>query len=104
MHESQYQKSLEHDASCFASGCGNDWVKKTCAASALRSTASSRQVAQVLTREDYHGNKCRAREVHRSGNPHAKDSPKRADAFKQMAKAFGVTVKDIFWTQGRYES
>jgi uncharacterized protein with GYD domain len=29
----------------------------------------------------------------------AKDSPKRAEAFKQMAKTFGVTVKDIFWTQ-----
>ena len=26
-----------------------------------------------------------------------------ADAFKQMAKTFGVTVKDIFWTQGRYD-
>jgi uncharacterized protein with GYD domain len=33
----------------------------------------------------------------------AKDSPKRAEAFKQMAKTFGVTVKDIFWTQGRYD-
>jgi len=33
----------------------------------------------------------------------AKDSPKRADAFKQLAKTFGVTVKDIFWTQGRYD-
>ena len=33
----------------------------------------------------------------------AKESPKRADAFKQMAKTFGVTVKDIFWTQGRYD-
>jgi len=33
----------------------------------------------------------------------AKDSPKRAEAFKQMAKTFGVTVKEIFWTQGRYD-
>jgi uncharacterized protein with GYD domain len=33
----------------------------------------------------------------------AKESPKRADAFKQMAKTFGVTVKDLFWTQGRYD-
>ena len=32
------------------------------------------------------------------GIRNAKDSPKRADAFKQMAKTFGVTVKDIFWT------
>ena len=24
-------------------------------------------------------------------------------AFRQMAKTFGVTVKDIFWTQGRYD-
>jgi len=33
----------------------------------------------------------------------AKDSPKRAEAFRQMAQTFGVTVKDIFWTQGRYD-
>ena len=33
----------------------------------------------------------------------AEDSPKRADAFKQMAKTFGATVKDVFWTQGRYD-
>jgi len=33
----------------------------------------------------------------------AKDSPKRAEAFKQMAKTFDVTVRDIFWTQGRYD-
>jgi uncharacterized protein with GYD domain len=32
-----------------------------------------------------------------------KDSPKRAEAFKQLAKTFGVTVKDIFWTQGRHD-
>jgi len=37
------------------------------------------------------------------GIKNAKDSPKRADAFRQMAKTFGVTVKDIFWTQGRYD-
>jgi len=33
----------------------------------------------------------------------AKESPKRAEAFRQMAQTFGVTVKDIFWTQGRYD-
>ena len=32
-----------------------------------------------------------------------KDSPKRAEAFKAMAKTFGVTVKEIVWTQGRYD-
>jgi len=32
-----------------------------------------------------------------------KESPKRADAFKQLAKTFGVTVKEILWTQGRYD-
>jgi len=37
------------------------------------------------------------------GVKNAKGSPKRAEAFKQMAKTFGVTVKDIFWTQGRYD-
>ena len=29
-----------------------------------------------------------------------KDSPKRADAFKEMAKKCGATVKDVFWTLG----
>jgi uncharacterized protein with GYD domain len=33
----------------------------------------------------------------------AKDSPKRAEAFKRMAKTFGVTVKELFWTQGRFD-
>ncbi|MCA1455564.1 GYD domain-containing protein [Bradyrhizobium sp. BRP22] len=33
----------------------------------------------------------------------AKESPKRAEAFKEMAKTFGVKVKEIVWTQGRYD-
>ncbi len=37
------------------------------------------------------------------GVRNAKESPKRADAFRQLAKTFGVTVKDLFWTQGRYD-
>jgi uncharacterized protein with GYD domain len=37
------------------------------------------------------------------GIRNAKDSPKRAEAFKKMAETFGVTVKEIFWTQGRYD-
>ena len=37
------------------------------------------------------------------GIRNAKDSPKRADAFKELAKTFGVTVKEILWTQGRYD-
>jgi len=37
------------------------------------------------------------------GIRNVKESPKRADAFRQMAKTFGVTVKDLFWTQGRYD-
>jgi uncharacterized protein with GYD domain len=37
------------------------------------------------------------------GIRNAKDSPKRAEAFKEMAKTFGVTVKEIVWTQGRYD-
>jgi uncharacterized protein with GYD domain len=32
-----------------------------------------------------------------------KDSPKRAEAFKAMAKKLGVTVKDIYWTLGHYD-
>ncbi|QIO36960.1 GYD domain-containing protein [Bradyrhizobium sp. 1(2017)] len=37
------------------------------------------------------------------GIRNVKDSPKRAEAFKEMAKTFGVTVKEIVWTQGRYD-
>jgi uncharacterized protein with GYD domain len=33
----------------------------------------------------------------------AKDTMKRAAAFKEMAKKFGVTTKEIFWTQGQYD-
>jgi uncharacterized protein with GYD domain len=37
------------------------------------------------------------------GIRNAKDSPKRADAFKETAKTFGVTIKELVWTQGRYD-
>jgi len=37
------------------------------------------------------------------GVRNAKDTLKRAEAFKDMAKKSGVTVKDIFWTQGLYD-
>ena len=37
------------------------------------------------------------------GIRNAKESPKRADAFKEMAKTFGVTVKELVWTQGHYD-
>ena len=37
------------------------------------------------------------------GIRNAKESPKRAEAFKAMAKTFGVTVREIVWTQGRYD-
>jgi uncharacterized protein with GYD domain len=32
-----------------------------------------------------------------------KDTTKRADAFKDMARRAGVTVKDIYWTLGQYD-
>ena len=32
-----------------------------------------------------------------------KDSPKRAEALKAMAKKLGVTIKDVYWTVGRYD-
>jgi len=32
-----------------------------------------------------------------------KDTMKRAEAFREMAKKFGVTVKETFWTQGQYD-
>ena len=37
------------------------------------------------------------------GIRNAKESPKRAEAFKAMPKTFGVTVREILWTQGRYD-
>ncbi len=33
----------------------------------------------------------------------AKDTTKRADAVKELAKKFGATAKEIFWTLGRYD-
>ncbi len=33
-----------------------------------------------------------------------KDSPKRAEAFKSLAKEHGCTVKEILWTHGHYDS
>ena len=33
----------------------------------------------------------------------ARESPKRAEAFKDLAKTFGATVREIVWTQGRYD-
>ena len=37
------------------------------------------------------------------GVRNAKDSPQRAEAFKEMAKKCGVTVKDLYWAQGQYD-
>jgi uncharacterized protein with GYD domain len=37
------------------------------------------------------------------GIRNVKDSPKRADAYKAMAKKAGVTVKDLYWTLGHYD-
>ena len=37
------------------------------------------------------------------GVRNAKESLKRAEAFKDLAKTFGVTVREIVWTQGRYD-
>ena len=33
-----------------------------------------------------------------------KDSPKRAEDFKNAAKKAGATVKDVFWTLGQYDA
>jgi uncharacterized protein with GYD domain len=37
------------------------------------------------------------------GIRNVKDSPKRAEAFRQMAKTFGATLKEFYWTQGRHD-
>lgn len=31
------------------------------------------------------------------------DTTRRADAFRALAKTFGISVKDIYWTLGRYD-
>jgi uncharacterized protein with GYD domain len=38
------------------------------------------------------------------GVRNAKDTPKRADAFKEMAKKSGANVKDLYWTLGQYDA
>jgi len=37
------------------------------------------------------------------GIRNVKDSTKRADAVKEAAKKFGVTVKEFYWTLGSYD-
>ena len=37
------------------------------------------------------------------GIRNVKDTTKRADAFKELAKGSGVTVKEIYWTLGQYD-
>src|SRR5262245_24054847 len=37
------------------------------------------------------------------GVHNAKDSPKRADGFRDMAKKCKVTVKELYWAQGQYD-
>jgi uncharacterized protein with GYD domain len=37
------------------------------------------------------------------GIKNVKDTISRAEAFKGMAKKSGVTVKDIYWTLGKYD-
>jgi uncharacterized protein with GYD domain len=32
-----------------------------------------------------------------------KDTTKRADAFKKLAKFMGATVKDLYWTLGQFD-
>ena len=37
------------------------------------------------------------------GIRNVKDTTKRADAFKKLAKSMGASVKDIYWTLGQYD-
>jgi len=37
------------------------------------------------------------------GIRNVKDSPARAEAFKEMAKKLGVTVLGLYWTVGNYD-
>ena len=37
------------------------------------------------------------------GVRNAKGSPERVEAFKEMARKCGATVKDTYWAQGQYD-
>jgi uncharacterized protein with GYD domain len=37
------------------------------------------------------------------GIQNIKDTSKRAEAFKTLAKQMGCTVKELLWTQGQYD-
>jgi uncharacterized protein with GYD domain len=37
------------------------------------------------------------------GIKNVKDSPKRADAVKDLAKKSGATMKEMYWTLGQYD-
>jgi uncharacterized protein with GYD domain len=37
------------------------------------------------------------------GIRNVKDSVKRAETFRELAKGAGVTVKDLYWTLGQYD-
>jgi uncharacterized protein with GYD domain len=37
------------------------------------------------------------------GVRNVKETTKRAEAFKAMAKKSGANVKDLYWTQGQYD-
>jgi uncharacterized protein with GYD domain len=37
------------------------------------------------------------------GVRNVKDTTKRAEAFKTMAKKAGISVRDIYWTLGQYD-
>lgn len=38
------------------------------------------------------------------GVRNVKETTKRADALRQAAKKFGVTVKEVYWTLGSYDT
>ena len=37
------------------------------------------------------------------GIRNVKESPKRSDAFKEQAQRLGASVKELYWTMGRYD-
>ncbi len=37
------------------------------------------------------------------GVRHAKESPRRKQVFRDLAKSFGATVEAVYWTMGQYD-
>jgi uncharacterized protein with GYD domain len=76
---------------------------RTGGAEIFRSTMTGRRMPSVFPRRKVMALYIVLASFTEQGIRNIKDSPKRAEAFKDMAKKCGATVKDTFWTLGQYD-